>query len=342
MKKPIVYATIILLAISSYFLVKSSNLNQVPAIYFIFPIVLILPSAIFSGLFVLTARIVLPMAYACFAVALFSFGFSNLAISDFYNIRNFGINDEIKFTFQAEDNFFNAITVLFSIMSAFLLWKGLTDFDRLKEVLNEEAETIWAIVFLTTYLREDTDDRENRQNIDATDKICEYFDEYVCKATGVSEKSKRAESIIALKSSDRLVDQCVAETKKIIVKKDDENDRIALEEIMKNLSHLVSVRSKRRVCMDTSMPPYILFSILIMSISLLLPFLGNGSSILSMSHVYVFMLSFIHMFIFMTLLDLSSPFDGHFSIQLGAFTDAGERIKELISEREQKSKGATA
>ena len=86
--------------------------------------------------------------------------------------------------------------------------------------------------------------------------------------------------------------------------------------------------------MDTSMPPFVLGSILLMSISVLLPFFGNGADTLSVNHIYVFLLSSIHMFIFMTLLDLSAPFDGHFSIQLDAFVDAESRINKLIKARE--------
>lgn len=341
MQRSIVLLSVFMLSIAGYLLISASNLVGFSAYSCLFSVVFVLGSLVFKGLYVTTARVVLPITYGLFALALFSLGYENIAGSDFYNASNFGIDDE-KFIFEAEDNFFNAITVLFSVVSAFLLWKGLTDFDKLKEALNEEAEKIWAIVFLTTYLREDDDSKENLQNIAATDEICKAFGAYITKATAVEGEAGRAAGLEVLKGSDRLIDFCVSETKKIIVKKGDENDRIALEEMMKALSSLVSIRSKRRVFMDTSMPPFVLGSILVMSISVLLPFFGNGADILSVNHIYVFLLSAIHMFIFMTLLDLSTPFDGHFSIQLGAFKDAGDRIDDLIAKRELHSGGASS
>ncbi len=336
MQKSIVLASVIFLSIAGYLLVSSSNLKGFSSIVSLVPIVFALGSLIFSRLYVTTARVVLPITYGIFALALFSVGYENIAGSDFYNVSTFGIDQE-NFKFEAEDNFFNAITVLFSVVSAFLLWKGLTDFDDLKIALNEEAEKIWAIVFLTSYLREKGDkSAANIQNIKATDNIRNAFKSYLETAIGVSEieKKSREKGLKRLRTSDDVIDKCVEETKKIIVKPGDENDRIALEEIMKNLSSLVSIRSRRRVCMDTSMPPFVLGSILIMSISVLLPFFGNGADTLSVNHIYVFLLSAIHMFIFMTLLDLSAPFDGHFSIGLEAFVDAKNRIDGLIKSSE--------
>lgn len=333
MRREYVLVAIAGFSIASFYIISKTQLGSIFSWYFLIPLIFIVPALFIHSLVVPAARVVTPLAYALFAVALFSYGFDNVANSDFYNIGNFGVDSDRNFVFEAEDNFFNAITVLFSIMAAFLLWKGLTDFDKLKETLNEEAETIWSIVFLTSYLREDKRSSENDINISATDKICSILQGYLQKAIGVSSKDDKYSGLEVLKRSDRLVDECVEQTKRIVVKENDENDRIALEEIMKNLSNLVSVRSKRRVCMNTGMPPYILAVILIMSMSLLIPFMGNGSETLSVNHLYVFLMSFIHMFIFMTLLDLSSPFDGHFSIQMDAFSDAASRIDELIEGR---------
>mgnify|MGYP003643655331 CR=1 FL=1 len=336
MRKPIVVFAITLFSLSAFILMRRAELSGFPENIVGVLVVLALPGLFNGRYFIFCARVLVPISYGVFAIALFSLGYENIAGSDFYRASNFGLEQNGDFIFEAEDNFFNALTVLFSVVSAFLLWKGLTDFDKLKETLNEEAENIWAIVFLTSYLREENDDSpENIVNIAATDKICRLFQDYVREAIGVQNISMRKASMYRLKNSDDLIDQCVGETKRIVVKKGDENDRIALEEMMKKLSHLVSIRSKRRVFMDTGMPPFVLASILLISIALLLPFFGNGADVMSVNHIYVFLLSTIHMFIFMTLVDLSSPFDGHFSIQLDAFEDADLRITELIKERER-------
>jgi hypothetical protein len=304
------------------------------AIWFLWPCLFVAPIYFSPKFFIASARIVLPIAYGMFAIGLFTIGYENISSSNFYNIANFGIAAKKQVSFQADDNFFNAITVLFSVCAAFLLWKGLTDFDKLKETLNEEAEKIWAIVFLTNYLREDEDTSAvNIQNISATDEICREFKGYIDLAIGNSTKADGSSSLDVLKHSDDVIDKCVSYTKKITVKPGDANDLIALEEIMKNLSELVSIRSQRRVCMQKSMPPFVLGALLVMSFSVLVPFFGNGASILSVNNVYVFLLSSTHMFIFMTLLDLSAPFDGYFSIQMDAFREASTRINRLLDGR---------
>ncbi|MFT4717378.1 MAG: hypothetical protein ACI932_002577 [Paracoccaceae bacterium] len=183
-------------------------------------------------------------------------------------------------------------------------------------------------------MREDEDTSAvNIQNISATDEICREFKGYIDLAIGNSTKADGSSSLDVLKHSDDVIDKCVSYTKKITVKPGDANDLIALEEIMKNLSELVSIRSQRRVCMQKSMPPFVLGALLVMSFSVLVPFFGNGASILSVNNVYVFLLSSTHMFIFMTLLDLSAPFDGYFSIQMDAFREASTRINRLLDGR---------
>lgn len=342
----VIFSTTILFSIFAYLLVENSGVIKGLSFLSLLPAALALVMFPVQKLFVVLARVILPISYGLFATGIFCVGFDSIANSEFYNIARFGIQGgEQVISFEADDNFFNSVTVLFSICSAFLLWKGLTDFDRLKEVLNTEAETIWAIAFLTTYLREGDEDGsrhlsgidtiENQQNIEATNEICAEFQAYFNRAIGKEGEHQDNPSVDVLRSNDDLIDKCVSATKKIVVKENDENDRIALQEIMKNLSLLVSIRSKRRVYMETSMPPYILGIILFMSLALLVPFFSNGSEIMSVNHLYVFLLSSIHMFIFMTLVDLSSPFVGYFSIQLEAYKNAKQRIDQLVKLRKE-------
>ncbi len=194
MQKNLVLVSTLSLSLASFLLIWYSNLLGFPHIIFLAPLVVTLPAFFVPGMYVPVARIVLPICYGLFAVGLFSIGYGVITGSDFYTAGNFGIRTQAVIPFKAEDSFFNALTVLFSIMAAFLLWKGLTDFDKLKETLNQEAETIWAIVFLTSYLRESEeldDSAENRANIVATDKICDAFHDYLTKATHVTEADNR-------------------------------------------------------------------------------------------------------------------------------------------------------
>ena len=336
MQKEFSFSTVIILTLVGYFFIHTSGLNGFVPEIVLMPLILLAIATVTDKLTTMIARVLIPICYGVFSMGLFSVCAQVVKETDlYYTPEVVGIRDAVVMSFDGGTNFFNAIIVIFSVTAAFLLVKGLQDFDRLKETLNTEAEMIWAIVFLTSYLREHGSCDENKNNIEATDTICMAFQQYIHKVVGVDDRRHRLTSLNLLKKSDDLIDTCVKATKKVQVKNNDENDLIALEEIMKKLSELVSIRSKRRIFMNNSIPPYVLASIFFMSISLLVPFFVNGSNVFSINHIYVFLLSSIHMFIIMTLFDLSSPFDGYFSIQLEAFSDAGRRIDELIATRKK-------
>lgn len=332
-QRAIVFSGIFLIAALSAFFTLNSQLSNLWAAAGVLTVALSFSYLIKPSFITIVGRVGIPLSYAILVVSLYSFinehhgDMSFFAPKSMHEIEN-------KFYFEPENNFFSAINVLFSICAAFLLWKGLSDFDNLKQTLNAEAEKIWAIVYLTTYLRDEENNTENKNNIDVTDRICYFFQNYINSAIGKQfENYEIKPDMSRLSSSDTLIDDCVSETKNITVKENDDNDRIALEEIMKDLSELVAIRSKRRVCMDTQMPPYVLGIIVFMSLTLMLPFIGLAGASFGIYHLYLFILAFVYMFICMTLVDLSSPFAGYFKIQLNAFEEVGQRIDTLISER---------
>jgi len=110
----------------------------------------------------------------------------------------------------------------------------------------------------------------------------------------------------------------------------DLNDEIALEEILKSCNRISVLRSKRTVCIEKRMSPFILGLMLLMSMTMVSSFFGKATGQFNIDYVYVFMLPVFYASIFMTLLDLSSPFDGYWKIKLEAIDGVREKLERQL------------
>ena len=69
-----------------------------------------------------------------------------------------------------------------------------------------------------------------------------------------------------------------------------------------------------------------------MSLTIVLSFFGSASSEVSIDYVYIFFLPTFYSSIFMTLIDLSTPFDGYWQIKLHAIQGVREKMNRQIDE----------
>jgi len=216
--------------------------------------------------------------------------------------------------------FKDAVSVLYAICAAFLLWKGLNDFDELKQVLHEEANEVRNVTDFSTYFLLSGNSEENAPTVkNLRIKLLDYIDNML---TG----SKVVTNI----KNETVLSDCL----KIVsgLKEGDLNDQIALAEIMKSLSRITVLRSRRAVCIEKRMSPFILVLIVMMSGTMVASFFGKATGVVSIDYIYVLLLPSFYASIFMTLLDLSSPFDGYWKIKLKAVEDTQRKLKELIAE----------
>jgi len=56
--------------------------------------------------------------------------------------------------------FFQVLATLYAVCTAFLLWKGLTDFDDLRHALRSEADEIQSILNLMSYFDQDPESEQ--------------------------------------------------------------------------------------------------------------------------------------------------------------------------------------
>ena len=110
----------------------------------------------------------------------------------------------------------------------------------------------------------------------------------------------------------------------------DFNDQVALENIMGSLNRIAVLRSRRMVSIEKRMSPYILAIMLIMSVTMVASFFGKATGEISIDYIYVFLLPMFYTSLFMTLVDLSSPFDGYWAIKLEAVSSVRDKIARQV------------
>ncbi len=93
------------------------------------------------------------------------------------------------------------------------------------------------------------------------------------------------------------------------------------------------IRSKRRSYLEGSMSPYLLSALFIMSISIIYPFFTKtpeegGPAVYTM----IFMMGTLLSFMFITMLDISRPFAGYWSVKLESFTEIRNELESSIDQ----------
>lgn len=322
-KNLIIYAIhLVVVLATAFFAAKSGIANWYFVLIIGAPAVLALTPKFSSVSYTINARILFPISVGLLCVSFYHY-FPNILADEtaaslsLYGIsnNNAGIRTEL---FQVNSIFKDAVSVLYAICVAFLLWKGLSDFDELKGVLYEEVNEIRSISDFGTYFITSGNPEINHQSIL---RIRELLLDYLGNIL-VGNK------IVANIKNEDVLEEALLQIGSL--KSKDKNDEIALEEMMTGLSRAAVLRSKRMVCIEKRMSPYILSLMFMMSITMVSSFFGKATGQFTFDYIYVFMLPTFYASIFMTLIDLSSPFDGYWSIKLGAVQGVKEKIQKQL------------
>ena len=205
------------------------------------------------------------------------------------------------------ENFFSFVSVLYAITTAFLLWKGLADHDQLKHALNDEANKVRGILYYTAYFNQNTKD-----NIKEMIELKHSLHDYVANIIN-------REKAISNEHNDIVLSEIISIVANIDV--EDENDKIALGEIMKEVSELSSIRTRRQNYLDSGISPYLLAALVTMSVSIVYPFFtippqaGDPTSF-----TMIFIISTLLSFMYITMIDISSPFAGFWKVKTDTLT----------------------
>ena len=290
---------------------------------------ILLPMALATGSrlsdysYTINARILLPISVGLFFVSLYHY-FPSLMIADQSMLSRYGITQPGALIdenfFEVNDLFKDAVTVLYAICVAFLLLKGLGDFDELKQVLYSEANEVRTISDFATYFMASGSPEDNYPTVlQLREHLCDYLGNML-----------KGNKVITAVENEGVLENCILTVGAL--KTVDKNDEIALSEIMKSVSMISELRAKRTVCIEKRMSPFILVLVFMMSLTIVLSFFGSASADFSIDYVYIFLLPTFYSSIFMTLIDLSTPFDGYWQIKLHAIQGVREKLNRQIDE----------
>lgn len=287
------------------------------------PLVMAVTSRFKDWTYTINVRILLPISIGLFFVSLYHF-FPTLMAEEPSMLARYGLggqeNDLNASFFEVNDLFKDAVTVLYAICVAFLLLKGLSDYDELKQVLYSEANEVRTITDFATYFM-------NSGNPKDSYPIVLELRQHLCAYLGNMLHGNRVKTV---HENEQVLEDCIVTVGKL--KAVDDNDEIALAEIMRSVSTISGLRAQRTVCIEKRMSPFILVLVFMMSLTIVLSFFGGAKQEFSIDYVYIFLLPTFYSSIFMTLIDLSSPFDGYWQIKLHAIEGVREKLTRQMKE----------
>ncbi|MEL7116808.1 MAG: DUF4239 domain-containing protein [Pseudomonadota bacterium] len=234
----------------------------------------------------------------------------------FMTIENFGFAEPTTaaMSFEADSFYLEAVSVLYAMFSGFLLFKGLDDLGELREALVEEATCLGSIEKYTDIIL------KCQETPDAKAKATELraaLHDYTQRVIDCVEQGPTAEN-------DEVISKAMALVVQIVPKTDVASNAQAA--IMSAFDELGKARSRRSRAMGNRLPPMVMSFLLVMSVSMVLPFFGAPVDGFSTNHIFIFLMTSCFTFVFMLLLDLNDPFDGYWQVSMAPFEDLRSRL----------------
>ncbi|MEO0728845.1 MAG: DUF4239 domain-containing protein [Pseudomonadota bacterium] len=210
------------------------------------------------------------------------------------------------------EQFFAVLATLYAIITALVLVKGLESFTSLDNAVHTEAMKLRSINAYLFYFRNDDGGAD-----DAINRIKTLLIAYASNVLA----QRTADRVAA---NDGIIDDCVRATASIPVR--DENDRVAITEIMRGFDALRTLRANRVNISQERIPPYMIVMLASMSVTIILPFYLHNVPGLSFNIYAIFVLATFGSFIFFLLGDINRPYEGLWTINLSPFDAARVEI----------------
>lgn len=218
--------------------------------------------------------------------------------------------------------FYSAIATLYAIITALALVKGIEDFDGMKRNITDEAYKVRAISEMTHYF----DHAERHETHQAVTRLKAKLLAYAQNVASMRDQSIKNANLRILRDCQRDIADLSPE---------DENDRVALHNIMTAHVELGVLRSKRINAVGEKIPRYLIWALWIMAAGLILPFMAEplmkeavppATGLVENTERFgqysiIFLLGALNSFLLLMLSDISDPFDGFWKVNLDAFDE---------------------
>lgn len=227
------------------------------------------------------------------------------------------------------EQYYAVISTLFALLTALILVKEIESFDRLNTAIGEEANKIRSIVEFMYYFEEE--DGEAIPNIAAiraqTRRIRQLMRAY-CLAFLVDPSAKdhkRANEILRRSTQEVGALDC-----------NDENDKLALAEVMRALNDLFAIRARRVAAVRARIPLYMMIALIFMSLSIVFPFFIGAPENHPYAKAFIFVLTAFCTFVLVLLRDINAPFDGFWQVDLDAFRTLRADLDAMLEQERER------
>jgi hypothetical protein len=237
-----------------------------------------------------------------------------IGVAIYWALNFYQLNDtDMEFSEFFGEQFFSVLATLYAIVTALMLVKGLDTFDSLDHAIRDEAMKIRSINTYFYYFQNDAVERNNHLINTIRSDLIQYVANILAQTT-----AERVEE------NDRVITVCIEKCNEIEVH--DENDRIALSEIIRGIDDLRALRSRRLNLASAKIPDYLIGMLAIMTVSVVLPFFLHHQTGLSFNYYIIFFLSLFGSFIYFLLTDLNKPYAGVWRIEFTPYVEAKDEI----------------
>jgi hypothetical protein len=215
------------------------------------------------------------------------------------------------------EQFFAVLATLYAIVTALMLVKGLETFDSLDRAIRNEAMKIRSINTYFYYFQNDLHEPNNNTIMLLRNALAQYVDNILSKSTATR----------AIKN-DSIITDCINLCNNIKI--NDENDRIALIELIRAIDDLRILRGNRLSLASAKIPDYLISMLAVMTAVLVFPFFLHHHEGFSFNYYIIFSLSLFGSFIYFLLTDLNRPYSGVWRIDFSPYVEAKHELASEI------------
>lgn len=220
------------------------------------------------------------------------------------------------------------IATVYALLFAFMVLKSMQDFDSINFSLREEADNLEAISTSAIYLRPEW----RGTNFNLIVQIHKLLIDY---AAGVlsDEFHKRGFVRGNLEFIDSLADKIGQ------FKIENENDRLVVDKLISRLESLALLRSKRIAFIQTKPSPYMILMLFVLSVIVIMPFYIPVGNAVIMLRFFVGGLAFVLSFLFLMMLDMTSHFEGYWTVDREPFSHAKKTMDNRLRTLKKENQG---
>lgn len=283
------------------------------AIFCIFFIIIFNANSENSSFYIYSIRIFVPIGISILTISIYKY------TSQFISVEYTVYQNTAPFS-----AFIQIVSTLYAVSIAFLLLKGVQDHDELESLIGKKCSNVRSISDYLYYFEEDVVYyKEKKSIIDIRKYLKNYLVAFI-----VLIESEFSE----IEKKNLSIQQKILREKISKLDCKDENDKVALQEIVKS-SNLLSDHTDKIVSnINSKMSTILLVFIVIISIICVVSFFDGSYCSFNAASVLIFSMTFLFSFIFIMIIDMNNPYKGKWCLDYSSVRGVMEYVTKSEAE----------